>query len=276
MNRVAVLMTCFNRKQKTLACLDALFKLSNKIDVFVVDDGSTDGTNAEVKMQYPQVTLLEGSGSLYWNRGMRLAWLVAQEKDYDFYIWLNDDVKLLEWCFEELFACSHIENNQSLIVGIVQSEDGREILYGGTGVGEQLLQPNGDMQDIRNMNGNVVLVPRSVFSKLGNLCSVYHHDLGDIDYGYRAKRCGISVKTTRMAVAVGYKNDICRVRKAGVSVVGRFRKLYSPLGSPPIINFYFRAKYFGAFNAITYFVFLHVLNVLPDGVVRLFFGKRYI
>ena len=45
--RLAVLMTVHNRKQVTLSCLDALFKShlnGCRFDVYMTDDGCTDGT----------------------------------------------------------------------------------------------------------------------------------------------------------------------------------------------------------------------------------------
>ena len=46
---IAVLITCYNRKDKTLLCLESLFKqqglgIDFSLAVFLVDDGSTDGT----------------------------------------------------------------------------------------------------------------------------------------------------------------------------------------------------------------------------------------
>lgn len=52
--KIAVLLTCFNRKEKTLACLAGLYesqKVYNErnstpieMEVFLTDDGCTDGT----------------------------------------------------------------------------------------------------------------------------------------------------------------------------------------------------------------------------------------
>ena len=48
--QIAVLLTCYNRKDKTLRCLKSLsdtFLLSgvdHKVDVYLTDDGCTDGT----------------------------------------------------------------------------------------------------------------------------------------------------------------------------------------------------------------------------------------
>ena len=45
--RIAVLLTCFNRKQKTLACLEALFNQTLPADTslttYLVDETSTGG-----------------------------------------------------------------------------------------------------------------------------------------------------------------------------------------------------------------------------------------
>ena len=97
MNRtkIAALLTCFNRKEKTLACLDALFKqaLPAEVDIlaYLVDDASTDGTSEAVRQIYPQVKIFSGDGNLFWNGGMRGAFTEAMKDDPDYYLWLNDD-----------------------------------------------------------------------------------------------------------------------------------------------------------------------------------------
>src|SRR5215471_21751813 len=96
--RVAVLMTCFNRKSMTLEALDTLFsqKHTDNLDVtvYLVDDNSSDGTGPAVVQRYPQVILLQGSGSLFWNGGMRKAFATALATGFDGYVWLNDDTRL--------------------------------------------------------------------------------------------------------------------------------------------------------------------------------------
>ena len=75
---IAVLLTCFNRRAKTLAALEALFKQDGAgttfaLNVFLVDDGSSDGTGDAVRGAFPQVHVIDGTGDLYWNGGMRRA-----------------------------------------------------------------------------------------------------------------------------------------------------------------------------------------------------------
>lgn len=69
MQTIAVLLTVFNRKDKTLKCLQHLFNQlpieGYSIDVYLTDDGCTDGTPEAVKEQYPQVNIIHGDGNLF-------------------------------------------------------------------------------------------------------------------------------------------------------------------------------------------------------------------
>ena len=273
---IAVLMCCFNRRVTTLRCLTHVFRLVPSAIVYLVDDNSTDGTAEAVSALFPQVHLINGGGDLYWNRGMHLAWSHAMVYGYPFYLWLNDDVILYDGGVAELLACSAICQHQAIISGIIEAHDGQEVLYGGTDSTHHLLVPNETLQPITNMNGNVLLVPASVFAILGNLDPYFHHDLGDVDYGLRGRQHGIQVLTSRVAVGSGDKNNLCRVRLWGTDVWQRFKKLYSPLGSHPRVNFYFRRRHYGLHNAVIYYVFIHLLNIMPDSLVRLVFDGKYV
>lgn len=276
MSDIAVLLTCFNRREKTLLCLQRLIELAPTASVYLVDDGSTDGTATAVADAFPDVIVIEGTGNLFWNRGMRLAWQRASLKNHEIYVWLNDDVILARDAIIELLQCYSITREAAVVSGLVSSHDGLTILYGGTNSSKQLLQPNGTLQSITNMNGNIVLVPRHVFERLGYLDHRYIHDLGDVDYGLRAQAAGIEVLTTRKAIGTCDRNELCRVRAPKTRVVNRFRKLYSPLGSNPIIGFHFRKRHYGLANATLYFIYVHVLNLIPDSLTKLLFGTRYI
>lgn len=276
LDNIAVLLTSFNRILLTLKCIEKLSLSKIKLDIFLVDDGSTDNTSESIARLYPHVHIIKGSGKLFWNRGMHLAWQTASSiKDYDFYLWLNDDVLLYENCFEELFDCSYQCKHKAIISGIIESENKNEILYGGTDKYKKLLKPNGGMQAITHMNGNIVLVPKYVFRILGNLDPIFHHDLGDVDYGLRANKNNIGVYCTRISIGSGIKNPISRLRQNNSNLIKRFKTLYSPLGNPPGINFYFRKNHKGLLNAMTYWLFLHFLNIIPDTINRFLFNKKY-
>lgn len=273
--KTAAILTCFNRKEKTLQCLRSLFQVLPNCTVFLVDDASTDGTKEAIKEMFPNVNIIQGNGNLFWSRGMYTAWKEAIKGNFDYYLWLNDDIKLYTFFFDELMSCMSLGNNNCIISGLIENFEKNQILYGGSDANKQLIQPNEKLQEITFMNGNVVLVPQSVVKKIGIIDPVYHHDLGDVDYGLRAIENGIKVYATRKPIAAGYSNDFCRVRKWNTTLKKRFQKLYSPLGSNPRINFYFRKKHFGFINACVYIIFLYTLNILPDNIVTFIWGNRY-
>ena len=207
-DRTAVLITCHNRKPKTLACLDALFNQAIPsdlaIDVYLVDDGSTDGTAEAVQQTYPQVKLLTGDGTLYWNRGMHKAFAEALQHDYDYYLWLNDDTLLYPEALSCLWQTSHNlakqGHDKAIIVGSTHHPDTGELTYGGFGRSTwwhpfkyRLVEPGTEPKPADTLNGNCVLIPRVVVQILGNLDPSFSHSIGDTDYGLRSQRQGCSV-----------------------------------------------------------------------------------
>lgn len=270
----AALLTCHNRKEKTLACLKSLYRIMPEVEVYLTDDGCTDGTAEVVKSIFPEVHVIQGDGTLFWNRGMLAAWKEAVKGDYDEYLWLNDDVELYPDFYNELKACC--PNGDCIVSGLIEDFGKTRILYGGYDASKQLVQATGQSQDIRWMNGNVVLVPKAVVNRIGLLDPYFVHDLGDVDYGMRAWECGIAVVSTRCPIAAGYRNDLCRVRKWGTTLTQRFKALNKPLGSPLAQNFYFRRKHFGLLHAIAYDANIIFINLLPDWLVEKFWGDRYV
>ena len=272
--RIAALLTCHNRKAKTLACLASLFDVLPHADVYLTDDGCSDGTAEEVANQYPGVHIIKGDGNLFWSRGMYMAWSEAVKGDYDYYLWLNDDVELYPHFWIELMTCEQLGGGNCIISGLIEDRKG-DIIYGGFDKSKKKIQRADTPQPIWLMNGNVVLVPRTIIEQIGIIDPVYHHDSGDADYGLRAQEQGLAVLSTRKAVAKGYANTICRVRKGGLTITERYRRLNSPLGAPIKISFYFRRKHFGLLNAFAFCAHLIVLNLLPDRMVTLIYGQKY-
>lgn len=268
---IAVLITCHNRKAKTLACLEALYKCSVPqvyvFEVYLVDDGSTDGTEEAVRATYPNVTVIQGDGNLYWNRGMHLAWKTASEKHpYNFYLWLNDDTYLYESALKELITCSENMEHKALICGFLSSEiDSFKTTYGGSTLSKKL-NPNGDFQNTALINGNVVLIPSVIFNSVGLIDPIFPHAIGDYDYGQKVLKKGFGVKTTTQFVGTCEKNEKLPLWcYSSTSLIKRIKTLYSPLGSAhPYYFFIYEKRHFGMLVALKHFFSIHLRVFFPD------------
>jgi GT2 family glycosyltransferase len=206
--RLAVLITCHNRRLKTLDSLKALYHQTDlqnvKLQVYLVDDGSTDGTATSVQAAYPNIKVLVGTGSLYWNGGMRVAFAEAIQSDYDYYLWLNDDTLLYPTALATLLAVSdrltHQGQPQAIVVGSTQDPITHQLTYGGMEKDSRwhplkfkLVQPDEVEKPCTTMNGNCVLISRDVVRAIGNLDSAFTHSTGDLDYGLRNRQQGGSI-----------------------------------------------------------------------------------
>jgi GT2 family glycosyltransferase len=245
--RVAVIITCFNRREVTLRCLDALSRqnLPNcDVQTFVVDDASTDGTYQAISTRFPEVRLASGTGNLFWNRGMRLAFGLALAEDFDYYFWLNDDTVLFSSAIHEMLetaARMRRDGIEPIIVGNTIDPVTRQHSYGGIvrrpGFRHgafSLAHPNPDFAETCDtMNGNCTLIPRLVAQKIGNLDESFCHNFGDLDYGLRAKAQGFSIFMAPGFVGECSENPIAGTwRDTGASLPVRWSQLNSPKGCP--------------------------------------------
>lgn len=205
---------------------------------------------------------------------MYTAWKEAVKGNYDYYLWLNDDIELYNGFLEDLLIISKDNNDCCVVTGLVENKEKTRIIYGGSIEGK-IPQYTGKSEVVTHLNGNVVLVPRKIVDEIGIIDPVLWHDLGDVDYGLRVQEYGYKVVTTSQPVASGYVDRYCRIRKWGTDIIGRFKRLQFPLGSPIGIAFYFRKKHYGIMNALAFCSYLVVINVLPDKVIELLFGDRF-
>lgn len=271
---LAVLMTCHNRRVKTLRCLDCLFacELPQNVmfDIWLVDDGSTDGTGIDVSVVGQnkktngwrgEIHIIQGPGNLFWCGGMRLAWSAASgAKDYDGYLWLNDDTFLFPDALKLLLG-----GDAGVNVGATCDSERRRVTYGGRNQKGGLVIPNGMPQEVRVMNGNCVYVPRKIFQSVGSFPVYFTHALGDYDYGLRARKAGFGLLLTRRYVGVCEdKNPTVTWVDPAASFVRRVRNLYSAKGSAtPFVFFRFNLAHYGCFRAVRLFVLQHVRLCFP-------------
>lgn len=243
--RVVAMLTCHNRVQRTLECLETLFgqdTADTHLDVVLVDAGSTDGTAEAVARGFPEVQIIARGADLFWCGGMRVAYAHAYAQDPDHYLWLNDDVALDRDALSSLLTTRErlgaTGGPPRIVVGSTRDPDTGEPTYGGVvrpdrrrPLSYALVAPTSAAQQVETMNGNCVLVPREVVQRIGTLAAVYTHGMGDYDYGHRAVRAGCEVWVAPGTVGTCARNT---ARTPATTFVEHRRRAVGPTtGLPP-------------------------------------------
>lgn len=241
---VVAALTVHNRKQLTMRCLDALADQQVSevtLRTVLFDDGSVDGTAEAVAAAHREVTIIRGDGSFYWNGGMRVALAAAMADSPDFLLWLNDDTMLRPAAVQTLIDTHERlhQRGQSpcIVVGTVIDPSTREANYSGVVQDRRrrmwfkLVTTDRDPVRADTMNGNCVLVPRDVYTSVGNLDSGFTHSMGDYDYGLRASQQGVGVWVAPGVLATCPSNP--GFVPQGTSVREEFSRLRGTKHLPP-------------------------------------------
>ena len=209
MQNIAVLYTCHNRKKKTIRSLVSLknaIVAQNEIinvTIYLTDDGSSDGTAAAVREQFPEVIVLKGNGDLFWAGGMINSWKAALNKGHQGYLLLNDDTYITENIFEDI-KITNIHSlktygEEGVYIGSTKNPNSEEFTYGGAILTNRFLyqfkflKPDGTFQPCDLGNANIMYVAATVVEKVGILSKGYVHGIADYDYTLKCKKRKIPV-----------------------------------------------------------------------------------
>ena len=241
--KITAILTCHNRRDATVRCLDRLFAQAFRgpppaLDAVVVDDGSTDGTSEALRRSFGSARVVAADGTLYWARGMQLAESHAMADHPAFLLWLNDDVALEETALDVLLTTAEAHPD-AIVVGALSDPETGAVTYSGVlrsrwhPLRTRVVEPGAHPRDADTFNGNVVLIPRGVHDRVGSIDGRFAHAHADFDYGFRARQAGF-----RIVVAPGTVGTCRRATRAGtfedttLPLRRRWELVQSPTGLP--------------------------------------------
>ena len=242
--KIAVLLTTFNRREKTVTCLQQLRvqRLTDDIalSVYLTDDGSKDGTAEAAATAFPGIHIFHGNGSLFWAGGMRKSWNEAKKDDPDFYFLLNDDTVLKDdtiCCLLDTYNDASTKYSKPVItIGSTQNEQGKTS-YGGWKLTSSkkithtvLVENNETFAECDLGNANIMLVPREIVNSIGILSGKYTHGIADYDYTLTAKEKGFPVVVAPGILGFCVDDHGNNWKSANTTLKERIKYLYSPKG----------------------------------------------
>jgi GT2 family glycosyltransferase len=275
--QVAVLMAAHNRMALTAQCLYALRAQDAqlKIHVFLVDDGSSDGTRAmALQIMGDNLTIIQGTGEWYWAKSMAIAEKAALARGgCDYLLWLNDDTFLDESALTRMVVASQSTNDSCIVVGSVRHPVSGDTMYGGiTLKGPRFLRqslPTNENDEllVDTFHGNVVLVPLGVQSMIGTIDGNYEHAFADVDYGLRARGLGISLICLFPSMAVGTVNDSRASLYGGSGIVRHLKLVLSRKNMPFRSTVRFAKRHGGPLWPI-YVIWMYLRTFMGEDALR--------
>ncbi|MCI4658236.1 glycosyltransferase family 2 protein [Cryobacterium zhongshanensis] len=272
--KIAVTMTCFNRVEKTIRLLTSLFAdlpADCDLRVFMVDDGSSDDTAGEVGKLNMPIDVIQGTGSLYWSGGMRLASASALAWEPDFLIWINNDLNLFDGVLSRVCELARLGAfDREVGVGNVVSPNDSSVVYGGrfqsgsNPVSFTLCSESDYGTRVETFNGNFVIFGADLYRQLGGFPDRYRHAYSDLVMGLRASRAGFGVRTLAFPAGEDAGNPgTGTMFDARTPALVRIRFALSVFGLPPADHLRFCVEVSGPISGMIVFIRSYIRVIYP-------------
>ncbi|MBS0630224.1 MAG: glycosyltransferase family 2 protein [Verrucomicrobia bacterium] len=214
-SKVAVIVLNWNGKEDTIKCLQSLQKLSYKdLEIIVVDNGSTDGSQEALKTLFPKYTLIESGENLGYAGGNNVGIVYALKRPIEYLFILNNDT-VVDPAIIEAFLEGFKQFPSVGILGskiYLMNEPNRFDHFGGRWnakrldfeyVGYRQVDDKKSWEIAIHLDyvcGAGIMVHRSVFETIGLFESRFFLFCEETDFCFRAKRAGFDVMSCPKAV----------------------------------------------------------------------------
>ncbi len=118
---ISAIVVCHNGGELLERCLASLWSAGGELEVFVVDNGSTDGSGELVERRFPDATVLHQASNLGFGAAVNLA---AERARGEALLLLNQDAWLENGALERLSARLDADGKIGLVAPRLQYPDG--------------------------------------------------------------------------------------------------------------------------------------------------------
>lgn len=203
--KVALVIPVFNRRETTLQALRSLSQIDRRgllVRVFVVDDGSTDGTSEAIRQYFPEVSLVFGDGTLHYAAGTNRGIRAALDWDAEYIVTMNDDSIFHEKFLQRLIETAR--NYEHSVVGalLLLWDSPHEVFQvgptwktwrGGWQIPGDLtaFSVPDESFEVETIVGNCVLFPVAAINECGLMNEArFRHGWGDAQYLVKMRKAG--------------------------------------------------------------------------------------
>jgi hypothetical protein len=208
---VGVVIPILNRRDDTLECLTSLYSSGySPIQVYIVDNGSTDGSSQVIASRFPHVTILRLESNRGFSQASNIGIRQALASGMEYILLLNNDTIVDPNMIEELVKAADILSKAGILAPQIMHY-GQELVWSS---GSQInpltldlpdfshsakLSPISKMKKVDAVVGCGMLIRQNVFNKIGLLDESFFFYFEDLDFCLRARDAGYEIWTIPQA-----------------------------------------------------------------------------
>ncbi len=191
----------WNEKEVLKECLKSIEGLDYpNYEVVVVDNGSTDGSQAEMTRNFPHFQLVKNSHNVGVAEGQNIGARYALERGMDYMLVLNNDTTLDKNMLREMVRIAEGNPEIGIVVPLTYSADKPDEIQSAGGMIDwnkgkcyhlQSADTGVDTLEIDYLGS--ALIKKQVIDKIGLYDSRYFAYWEDTDYCTRARRAGFKI-----------------------------------------------------------------------------------
>lgn len=244
--KILTIIVTYNGLKWLDRCLPSVLNSTLKSDIFVVDNGSTDGTREHITLHYPQAKLVLSNENLGFGRANNIGLQYAKDKSYDYVYLLNQDAWIEPDTFQKLIYISqenpeygilsplHIKPDNTALLGYITESAPRQML---SDYACSNIQPLYEMEMIPAAHW---LIPRKALLAVGGFSPTFPHYGEDNNYAQRIYHHGFKVglvTTTRCVHDTAYNPTASKEKQQYFNYIGQLIELSHPTSSRGNIYF---------------------------------------
>ena len=211
---IYVLIPIHNSIEETMKCLNCIDKQTyTDYEVVIINDGSTDKSREVIKEKYPEVTILEGDGNMWWAGALHagIEYVLEKAFNFDYVLMLNNDLVFKPDYFEVLIHGADI-NPDTAVGSMCKDQKTGSLVDSGVTIDwkrlnfthREVLNDDDDfIRDVDVLSTRGLIVPVYIIKEIGNFIpNRIRHYLSDYEYTIRIKRYGWKLLTAKNAVVL--------------------------------------------------------------------------
>ncbi|WP_316569291.1 glycosyltransferase family 2 protein [Neobacillus sp. YIM B06451] len=268
-NKVAILIPIFNGIAHTLKCIESIKKSSfTNYEIVIIDDGSEDNSSKIINMKHPEITIIKGTGNLWWSGSMNkgIEYVLENLSEYDYVLLLNNDNIVKKNMIIELVKAAKYNKDTVICSKVLLMDDPKRLFFAGGyssirkgGLySKGCFEIDGDLfskdQLVEWCGGMGVLIPMKIIKEVGFFNNTdFPQYYGDADYFYRIRQKGYKILYNTSSICLNNRDQtgiyIKDEKVTLENIKGILFSIKSPNNLKVNIKFYF--SHFNIFKGVS-------------------------